>query len=240
MVPFDEASNRSVIHKDRPRADHTTQLSLGRLRRRPVAGTNETGGRRWSEAFVSATKSGFFFLAANRRMASPTARKKQSDPADVEGMDKGLKAMSESQIGALECRIETVMAQEETSAIKVSLLRSIPRIGAISTAMPIAGMPELGRMSAGEAAAMSGVAPLRHDSGTMRASRTIAGGRRALRHVLYQAALLQPVTIRFSNRSRSASRRAANPTTSLLSPSRADSPPSRTQLSNQASPGRQS
>lgn len=55
--------------------------------------------------------------------------------------------------------------------------------------MLIAEMPELGRMTAGEAAAMTGLAPVPHDSETMRGRRAIAGGRQALRHVLFQAAL---------------------------------------------------
>jgi transposase len=55
--------------------------------------------------------------------------------------------------------------------------------------MLIAEMPELGRMTAAEAAAMTGLAPVPHDSGAMRGRRAIAGGRRALRHVLFQAAL---------------------------------------------------
>jgi transposase len=55
--------------------------------------------------------------------------------------------------------------------------------------MLIAGMPELGRMTAGEAAAMAGLAPVPHVSGAMRNRRAIAGGRRAIRHVLFQAAL---------------------------------------------------
>ena len=55
--------------------------------------------------------------------------------------------------------------------------------------MLIAEMPELGRMTSGEAAAMTGLAPIPHDSGAMRGKRAIAGGRRALRHVLFQAAL---------------------------------------------------
>ena len=36
---------------------------------------------------------------------------------------------------------------------------------------------------------MSGLAPAPHDSGAMRGRRMIAGGRRTLRHVLFQAAL---------------------------------------------------
>ncbi|WP_410254084.1 transposase [Paracoccus aminovorans] len=55
--------------------------------------------------------------------------------------------------------------------------------------MLIAELPELGRMTSGEAAAMTGLALIPHDSGTRRGKRAIAGGRRALRRVLFQAAL---------------------------------------------------
>ncbi len=69
-------------------------------------------------------------------------------------------------------------------------------------------MPELGRMTSGEAAALTGLAPIPHDSGTTRGRRTSAGGRRSLRHVLVQAALaaachnpvLKPVAKRLKER----------------------------------------
>ena len=124
-----------------------------------------------------------------RLSAQIAARRKQDFPADVESMDADLKAMLDIQIGDLERRIESVIAKEETSAAKARLLRSIPGIGPVSAAMLIAEMPELGRMTSGEAAAMTGLAPVPHDSGTMRGKQAIAGGRRALRHVLFQAAL---------------------------------------------------
>ncbi|MFC3088050.1 transposase [Tabrizicola soli] len=78
-------------------------------------------------------------------------------------------AMLDTQVGGLERWIESVIAGEETSAVKARLLLSIPGIGPVSAAMLIAGMPELGRMTSGEAAAMTGLAPIPHDSGTMRA-----------------------------------------------------------------------
>jgi len=97
--------------------------------------------------------------------------------------------MLDTQISDLEQRIESAVAQEKTSATRAELLRSIPGIGPVSAAMLIAEMSELGRMTAGEAAAMAGLAPVPHDSGAMRGRRAIAGGRRALRQALYQAAL---------------------------------------------------
>ncbi len=117
------------------------------------------------------------------------ARQKQGVAADIDDMDAELKVMFDAQIAELECRIEAAIAQEETFALKAGLLRSIPGIGPVATAMLIAEMPELGRMTAGQAAAMTGLAPVPHDSGTLRGRRAIAGGRRSLRRVLFQAAL---------------------------------------------------
>lgn len=82
-----------------------------------------------------------------------------------------------------------MIAREDTLTVKAELLRSIPGIGPVSAAMLIAEMPELGRMTFGEATAMAGLAPASYDSGTKRGRRMIAGGRRALWHVLFQAAL---------------------------------------------------
>jgi len=143
-----------------------------------------------------------------RLMAQISARKKQGIPADIEHLDAELKAMLAAQISDLEQRINRAISSEETSATKAHLLRSIPGIGPVSAAMLIAEMPELGRMTAGEAAAMAGLAPVPHDSGAMRGKRAIAGGRRAVRHVLFQAALaaachnplLRPVAKRLKER----------------------------------------
>ena len=124
-----------------------------------------------------------------RLAAQIAARKKQNISADLEDMDDALKAMLDIQIGDLERRIAGVIDQDVNSAIKAKLLLSIPGIGPVSAGMLIAEMPELGRMTAGEAAAMTGLAPVPHDSGMMRGQRAVAGGRRTLRRVLFQAAL---------------------------------------------------
>ena len=55
--------------------------------------------------------------------------------------------------------------------------------------MLLAEIPELGRMIATEAAAMTVLAPMSHDSGVMRGKRVISGRRRSLRHVLFQTRL---------------------------------------------------
>jgi len=117
------------------------------------------------------------------------ARTKQGIPADLDHIDAELKAVLDAQLVELENRIEIAIAWEETSAHKAGLLRSIPGIGPVAAAMLIAELPELGYMTSGEAAAMTGLAPVPRESGTLRGKRSIAGGRRSLRRVLFQAAL---------------------------------------------------
>ncbi|WP_215762444.1 IS110 family transposase [Acetobacter sp. P1H12_c] len=127
--------------------------------------------------------------ARKRLSAQISARRKQGVSAELEDMDSTLKAFIETQISELEQRIEEVIAQGKELSAKAELLRSIPGIGPVSVAMLLAEMPELGRMTATEAAAMAGLAPMAHDSGAMHGKRVISGGRRSLRHVLFQAGL---------------------------------------------------
>lgn len=57
-----------------------------------------------------------------RLLAQIAARRKQDVPARIEGMDEDLKAMLDTQVGDIERRIESVIAQEENSATKARLL----------------------------------------------------------------------------------------------------------------------
>lgn len=73
---------------------------------------------------------------------------------------------------------------------KDELLTSVPGIGDVTAHTLIADVPELGRLTRRRIAALIGVAPLSRDSGTLRGRRMIAGGRPAVRRVLYMAALV--------------------------------------------------
>jgi len=70
-----------------------------------------------------------------------------------------------------------------------NLLRSVPGIGPVLSLTLLAELPELGRLSHGQIAALVGVAPLNRDSGTQRGRRAVWGGRRALRTTLYMGTL---------------------------------------------------
>ena len=70
---------------------------------------------------------------------------------------------------------------------KEDLLTSVPGIGDVTARTLIAQLPELGSLDRRRLAAVVGVAPINRDSGTMRGHRAIAGGRTAVRNVLYMA-----------------------------------------------------
>jgi len=70
------------------------------------------------------------------------------------------------------------------------LLQSVPGIGPTTAAVLIADLPELGRLTRQQLAALVGVAPLNHDSGHHHGIRTIWGGRAQVRCALYMATLV--------------------------------------------------
>ena len=72
---------------------------------------------------------------------------------------------------------------------KDDLLRSIPGIGPTTSRTLLAGLPELGKLDRKQIAALVGVAPFNHDSGTLRGQRHIQGGRAHVRTALYMAAV---------------------------------------------------
>src|SRR5437870_1325555 len=65
------------------------------------------------------------------------------------------------------------------------LLRSVPGIGPVVSRTLLGELPELGRLTHKQIAALVGVAPLNRDSGSLRGRRIIWGGRAVVRGVLY-------------------------------------------------------
>jgi transposase len=74
-------------------------------------------------------------------------------------------------------------------ARRLELVLSVPGIGERTALALIIRMPELGRISREQAAALAGLAPFDDDSGKYKGQRHIAGGRERLRRSLYAAAL---------------------------------------------------
>ncbi|HLF89857.1 MAG TPA: IS110 family transposase [Anaerolineales bacterium] len=72
---------------------------------------------------------------------------------------------------------------------KEDILRSVPGVGKVTTAILLSDLPELGHLDRKKIAALVGVAPFNNDSGRHRGERHIKGGRPSVRKVLYMATL---------------------------------------------------
>jgi transposase len=95
-----------------------------------------------------------------------------------------LKALKNAELKRLG---DEVRAQADF-AHKMKLLLSIPGIGERTALALLIRMPELGRLSREEAAALVGVAPFVHESGKFKGERHTGGGRARLRTSLFAAA----------------------------------------------------
>jgi len=85
--------------------------------------------------------------------------------------------------------IDARMAELMKAQPQMEALRTIKGVGPVLLATLASRLPELGRLSGKAIAKLVGVAPLAHDSGTMRGRRGIWGGRSNIRAVLYMSAL---------------------------------------------------
>ena len=154
------------------------------------------------------SKRGQLVEMRKRLLAQIKANEKLGTADTVADMDGDLRALLEGQIAQLEARIEKMISSDDELAWTAEILRSVPGIGPVASTTLIAEMPELGQITGEQAAALTGLAPIARDSGAMRGKRAIGGGRRRLRHVMFQAALVashhNPVLKRFADRLRAA------------------------------------
>jgi transposase len=108
--------------------------------------------------------------------------------------------------------LHTAVKASPVWRVKDDLLQSVPGVGRVVSLTLLAQLPELGRVSHKEIAALVGVAPLARDSGTLRGKRLVYGGRAPVRAVLYMAALVasrrNPVIHAFYQRLRAAGKPA--------------------------------
>jgi transposase len=102
-------------------------------------------------------------------------------------IDADIKAYKARQRAELK-RIGGLLREHPDLAERLALVSSIPGIAERTAVALVVRMPELGRISREEAAALAGLAPFDHDSGSHHGQRAIAGGRARLRRSLYAAA----------------------------------------------------
>jgi transposase len=93
------------------------------------------------------------------------------------------------QIRAVENRIAKLLESDDQWKAKLGILTSTPGVGPTAGTILLAELPELGKLNRQQIASLAGVAPFPRDSGKSFGQRSIWGGRRSVRCILYMAAL---------------------------------------------------
>jgi transposase len=157
-------------------------IALFGERVRPEPRTLPDASQRALEALLSRRRQLIGMLVAERnRLLLADAAIRRSLTKHVRWLEKELAAVEEDVARAVEGS-PVWRARED-------LLRSVPGVGRVLATALLADLPELGRLSRREVAALVGVAPHARDSGRHRGRRTAWGGRSEVRTALYMSAL---------------------------------------------------
>lgn len=134
-----------------------------------------------------------------------------SAPVVKKGIEKHIRWL-ERQLQDLDSDLDRFIQESPVWRAKENLLRQVPGVGPNLARTLIAELPELGRLSNKQIAALAGVAPLARDSGRMRGKRMVWGGRAPVRTALFlstwSAAKHNPLIRPFYDRLRAAGKPA--------------------------------
>jgi transposase len=153
------------------------------------------------EAVLTRRRQVVEMLTAERnRLAKSAKRVRPSIEATIEFLSKQLADINED--------LDSTIRQSPVWREKEDILRSVPGVGRIVATTLMCELPELGRLNRKEVAALVGIAPFNHDSGTLRGRRSIWGGRASVRTALFMAVVsasrFNPVIRSFYERLRAA------------------------------------
>jgi transposase len=112
------------------------------------------------------------------------ALEKASDPF-VRKDIKAVIAFLKRRIAASDKQIDAIIDADEELRWKRARMEEIKGVGPVTSALLVAGLPELGKASDNGICALVGVAPFNNDSGPRRGRRSIRGGRAHVRRGLY-------------------------------------------------------
>lgn len=115
----------------------------------------------------------------NRRHRAPTRIKKSID-RHLAFLDQAIKSLDRD--------IDDTLRGSPAWAEKAELLDEVTGVGPQTARRLLISLPELGRLNRHAIAKLVGVAPLNRDSGKLRGTRHIWGGRETVRNDLYMAA----------------------------------------------------
>src|SRR5262249_38170802 len=111
------------------------------------------------------------------------------EDAMLRRLSKRRQTRLEADIRLLDKRLAEMVAANVALAQRYELLTSMPGVGPVLAFTLIALLPELGKMSRKQIAALVGLAPYDFDSGKLKGHRSIYGGRMPVRNVPFEACL---------------------------------------------------
>ena len=122
-------------------------------------------------------------LTAERNRMALLRGKAQANVAHhIEWLNEQIKELD----GEIEAQIQASKSWRHTQ----KLVLSVPGVGKVMASTLLSALPELGKLSHKQIAALVGVAPFNYDSGQMRGKRRVFGGRANVRQVLFMATLV--------------------------------------------------
>ena len=133
-------------------------------------------------------------LVACRRQLCKT-RTEQTNRRGVTSSKHARKAIDaviktiNQQIDSLDEQIRKLIDADDHFNRMDKIIRSVPGVGAVLSATLLASLAELGTTDRRQVGALVGVAPFNRDSGRLKGTRAIRGGRADIRSTLYMATL---------------------------------------------------
>ena len=112
--------------------------------------------------------------------------------ASLPGVIKNIQTsldFNEKQQAEILTQLDELIQASPIYADKVELMQSVKSIGPITARTLLVELPELGTLTNKQIASLAGLAPFNRDSGTMRGTRTLWGGRKRARTALYMATM---------------------------------------------------
>lgn len=94
-----------------------------------------------------------------------------------------------TQLNRSKALLDQHIAQQVQDQPQLEVLQTLKGVGPVLKAVLASELPELGRLDGKAIAKLVGVAPLARDSGTLRGTRSVWGGRAQVRQALYMSAL---------------------------------------------------
>lgn len=118
-----------------------------------------------------------------------TQRLDHAHPAVLAGLRQHIRSLQIT-LKALDTDIAELVRTTAELTGKVRLMQSVIGVGPVTATAFLAHLPELGSLTKGEAASLTGLAPINRDSGRISAPRRTGAGRTGLRRALYMAAVV--------------------------------------------------